>query len=290
MDVSIGIMAYNEEQNIDYLLEALLKQKTKKVNIREIIVVSSGSTDKTNDIVRNFSKKNKKIKLITEKERRGKSEAINTFLKKAKSNILVLESGDTIPEKKMIENLCSRFSDKNVGIVSGRPLPIKSHNKLMNFIVNLQWKLHHLISKKTPKFGEIIAFRKIMKEIPITVVDEEEIASIIKRNNLRLEYEPKAIAYNKGPETIKDFIRQRRRIFAGHLELRKRKNYSASTMNNIPLLKTLIKFTFKNLNKILYILIAIILETTARLLGWIDFKIKKDHSIWKISKTTKKIR
>ncbi|MBU0666785.1 MAG: glycosyltransferase [Nanoarchaeota archaeon] len=45
MDVSIGVMAYNEEGNINSLLNALLKQKTKQAFIKEIIVVSSGSTD-----------------------------------------------------------------------------------------------------------------------------------------------------------------------------------------------------------------------------------------------------
>ncbi|MBC8501299.1 MAG: glycosyltransferase [DPANN group archaeon] len=290
MNISVGVMAYNEESNIGNLLNAILNQKTKKANIKEIIVVSSGSTDKTNEIVNNFSKKNKKIKLIVEKERKGKSEAINLFLKKAKSKILVLESADTIPEINSIENLCSRLSSPKVGIGTGRFIPIKSNKKLMNFIVQLQWKLHHLISKENPKFGELIAFRNIINKIPRTAVDEEEIASIIKKKGLKLIYEPKAIVYNKGPETIKDFIRQRRRIYAGHLELRKRTNHSASTMNKTLLLKTVIKYSFRNISKILHLLIAIILETIARFLGWIDFKVKKDHSIWKISITTKKIR
>ena len=52
MDVSVGIMAFNEEKNMGRLLKALLSQELKKVRIEEIIVVSDGSTDKTNEIVK----------------------------------------------------------------------------------------------------------------------------------------------------------------------------------------------------------------------------------------------
>jgi len=72
MNVSIGVMAYNEERNIDNLLNTLLNQRTNKINIKEIIVISSGSTDKTNEIVQRFSKKNKKIKLIVEKKEKAR--------------------------------------------------------------------------------------------------------------------------------------------------------------------------------------------------------------------------
>ena len=80
MDISIGIMAFNEEKNIGRLLKALLSQELKKVKIREIIVVSVGSTDKTNKIVEKFTKKNKVIKLVTGDKRRGKALAINEFI------------------------------------------------------------------------------------------------------------------------------------------------------------------------------------------------------------------
>jgi len=56
--VSIGIMAYNEEANIGRLLARLLEQRTQKVKIEKILVVASGCTDRTEDIVRHWSQKN----------------------------------------------------------------------------------------------------------------------------------------------------------------------------------------------------------------------------------------
>ena len=84
LSVSIGICAYNEEQNIGGLLSALLKQRAKTVLIKEIIVVSSACTDNTDWIVKEYSKKYKRVKLVTQKVRKGKVSAMSLFIKKAK--------------------------------------------------------------------------------------------------------------------------------------------------------------------------------------------------------------
>ena len=51
---SIGVTAYNEEQNIGNLLEALIEQHLHRVEIAEIIVVASACTDRTVPIVQQF--------------------------------------------------------------------------------------------------------------------------------------------------------------------------------------------------------------------------------------------
>ena len=53
---SVGITAHNEEKNIGKLLTALLAQELEQVDISEIIVVASGCTDRTCDVVRDFEK------------------------------------------------------------------------------------------------------------------------------------------------------------------------------------------------------------------------------------------
>ena len=54
LNVAICIPAYNEGKNIRKILDALHWQKTEKINITSIVVVSSGSTDDTDDIVREY--------------------------------------------------------------------------------------------------------------------------------------------------------------------------------------------------------------------------------------------
>src|SRR5512135_1175526 len=94
---SVGITAHNEEANIGQLLEAMLKQQLKQVEITEIIVVASGCTDCTTDIIRNYARRDARIRLIEQVKREGKTAAINLFLQNAREDMCVRESGDTVP-------------------------------------------------------------------------------------------------------------------------------------------------------------------------------------------------
>ena len=71
ISLSIGIPAHNEEANIGRLLENLLTQPLEDFLIlEEIIVVTSGCTDRTEKIVDKFAKKDERIKHIREEEGR----------------------------------------------------------------------------------------------------------------------------------------------------------------------------------------------------------------------------
>ena len=290
MDISVGIMAFNEEKNISRLLKALLNQKLKKVRIKEIIIVSDGSTDETNKIIRRFARKNKRIKLISRNRRLGKAKAINTFLNVAKSKILVLESADTIPKKDCIEKLCLPLLKKNIGICASHPTPLNKKNSFLGFTINLLWSLHHRISLKNPKFGELIAFKNIINKIPGTAVDEEYIAMLIQKKGLLAKYVPDAVVFNKGPATVKDFLKQRRRIYCGHLELKKKSHYEVPTISNFNILKNLIVNLDIKPKHLIWAFGAVMLEAYARLLGVMDFYSRKEHAVWKIAESTKRLR
>lgn len=74
---SLGVFAYNEAENIIPLLEALVNQKLEKVEIEEIIVVSSGSTDMADELVTQFAETHPQVRLIRQAKREGKSVTIN---------------------------------------------------------------------------------------------------------------------------------------------------------------------------------------------------------------------
>ncbi len=291
LNCSIGVLAYNEAANIEKLLNSLTSQKLDKVNIKEIIVVSSASTDGTNEIVEKFSENNENVKPIVEDERRGKSAAINTFIKAAGSEILVIESGDTIPASNTIEQMITPFFDEKIGMTGGRPTPENDPDSFIGYSVNLLWNLHHKMAMISPKLGEMVAFRKIFEEIPPeSAVDEASIEAIIKDNDLILKYVPEAIIYNKGPENISDFIKQRRRIETGHLWLKENQKYSVTSQNKDILLKLTWEELKKNPLKILNLFGTACLELYSRLLGWYDFKIKKKNPFkWDIAHSTKNL-
>lgn len=66
--VSIIIAAYNAEKYIEDTLSSVMCQTLKEI---EAIVVNDGSTDRTEEIVKDYSKKCNKIKLITLSENKG---------------------------------------------------------------------------------------------------------------------------------------------------------------------------------------------------------------------------
>jgi len=291
INVSVGVCAYNEEKNIGNLLDRLLGIKSRKVNIKEIILVSDGSTDRTNEIISNFQRKSKKVKSIIRKKRYGKVNAINQILKKAKSQIIILESADNFPKNGAFDKLVEPFKDKNAGITSGHIVPINKGNNFMTFLGKFMYKLHHEIALENPKYGEMIAFRKVIKKIPNSAVDEESIAMIITNKGYRGIYCPDAIVYNKTPTNIRDFIKQRRRIYAGHLELKTKYKFHVPTVSNSTIFFQILKDKPYLIKHFLKIKLAILLELYARFLGIIDLFIRKKHHYrWDIAYSTKNPR
>jgi len=288
MNVSVGVCAYNEEKNIGNLLEKLLNIKSKNFNIYEIIVVSDGSTDKTNEIIKEYQKKSKKIKAIIRRDRTGKVNAINQILNKARSDIIILESADNLPKDDAYERLLEPFKDENIGITCSRIAPLNKENGFMTFLGNFMYKLHHEISLKYPKYGELIAFRKVIKKIPNTAVDEECIAMLIKNQGYKGLYCANSLVYNKTPTNIRDFLKQRRRIFAGHLELRRKYKFWVPTTSNSTIFFQILKDKDYLIKHFFWIIMAISLELYGRILGAMDlYLIRRHHYMWDIAYSTK---
>src|SRR3989344_4430067 len=94
--VSIGIPVYNEEKNIGKLLGLLTRTKF-QFDLKEILVICSGCTDKSVDIVKNYAQRNHKIRLLIETKRNGKYTAVNKILKHSKGDFIIFVNGDTLP-------------------------------------------------------------------------------------------------------------------------------------------------------------------------------------------------
>jgi len=289
---SIGVLAYNEEANIGKLLNALLKQNLDKVIIDKIIVVSSACTDRTDDICEEYATKHDQIELIKEPERNGKSAAINKFIKATSSDILVIESADTIPASNVIELFVSAFEDNKVGMAGGRPVPENSEKSFIGYSVNMLWRLHHQMALISPKLGEMVGFRRVFESIPEeSAVDEASIEAIIREKNLELKYIPEAIIHNKGPETLADFMSQRRRIAAGHLWLEEHQGYKVVSNSNKILFRLLCNEIKERPTRIFNLVGTMMIEIWCRFLGWHDYKVKgKNPFKWDIASTTKNLK
>lgn len=288
---SMGIMAHNEEANIGRLLEAVLTQRTKHVVVTEIVVVASGCTDKTEAIVSDWAKRDSRIRLLSQEKRTGKAAAINEYLPQAREKVLVLCSADLIPEADAIERLVLPFADPEVGMTSSRPVPVNDRRRFMGFAAHMLWDLHHKVNLASFKAGEMVACRKIFERIPYhTAVDEASMEPVIRGQGYRVEYVSTAIVYNKGPETVEDFLRQRRRIYAGHLAVRDTLGYSVSTMSARKIFAILLRNFDFHPRYFLWTWAIVGLEAYGRLLGIRDYKKRRDHRVWEIATTTKQLK
>lgn len=288
---SIGIMAYNEARNIGRLLDALVSQRLSDVSVVRIVVVSSGSTDGTDDIVAEWARRDGRIELVRQATREGKSAAINVFLEKAEGDVFVLESGDTVPDPDCVERLVAPFEDPDVGMTGARPVPVDDPARFMGFVVHMLWRLHHELALSTPKLGEMVAFRSFVKSIPReSAVDEASIEAIVTAAGKKLRYVPEAVVWNKGASSVRDFLKQRRRIYAGHLWLSKFQDYDVSTRHVGGIASLLMRDLDWRPRVLLWTAGGVGLEFLGRTLGTFDFHVlKRNPHTWDVAESTKSL-
>ncbi len=288
---SLGITAHNEEANIGKLLDCVLAQRLDTVDLVEIIVVISGCTDNTEGIVRAYAAQDGRIRLLIQPAREGKASAMNLFMQEAREDVLVLSSGDLQPAPATLEALAAPFIDPEVGLTASHPQPVNDPDTFMGFAAHLLWHLHHEMNLHGAfKAGEMIAFRRVFARIPFhTAVDEASVEPLVRGQGYQVRYLPAAIVYNKGPENVSDFLRQRRRIYAGHLALQRDLGYAVSTMSGGKVLRLLLRSLDWRPKQFVWTWAVVALEGYGRFLGWRDFKTKRNHTIWEIATSTKEL-
>jgi poly-beta-1,6-N-acetyl-D-glucosamine synthase len=285
----VGIMAHNEAANIAHTIQSVLRQHLTCGDIAEIIVVASGCTDATVSIVTDIARDESRVHLIVQERREGKASAINLWLDAAQSPILLLVGADVLIKEGTFDILLGHFRDPNIGMVGAHPIPVNDEDSFLGHAVHLLWQLHDIVAREVPKLGETIAFRNVIPGIPInTSVDEISIQAIISQLGYRLVYEPRAIVYNRGPATVSDFLRQRRRIHAGHLRWQQQHGYTAATMSTSRVARALsAAHPFTSPQAAAWTLGTVGLETLGRVLGMYDYLIRRPNHVWQVVSTTK---
>jgi biofilm PGA synthesis N-glycosyltransferase PgaC len=286
--VSIGVCAYNEERNIRACLDSIMEQRLKSP-INEILIVSSGSTDGTDDIVRQFEGRDKRFRLLRQERREGKNAAINEFLKQAKGDILVLVNADNRLGEGSLQHLLEPFEDEAVGVSGGHPIPVNDKDRTIGFAVHMLWELHHRISLVHPKIGELMAFRRLDKALPTTSQSDEDLIRIeLEKRGLRTVYVAKAVVFNKGPTTVADFWGQRTRVNIGEKYLKRWFDYQVPTWNLRLLLASMPVFLSDNVRHPIRLAIAIGLEVLARIYSSLYVALDKgDRAVWNRVSSTK---
>jgi cellulose synthase/poly-beta-1,6-N-acetylglucosamine synthase-like glycosyltransferase len=299
-DLTVGICAYNEESNIRKLLNNILFDQDLSPK-SEILVICSGCTDRTVEIVQHCHKKDSRIKTVVEKNREGKASAVNKILSNAKNDIILFISADTLPNKNCFFSLTRPFKDSKIGMVCGKPIPNNKENSLVGKIVNLLWRFHDEVFDEMNKSdqlrhaSEIFCIRKgIVNKIPQeTVNDDAYIALTTIKKGWKIDYEPEGYVTICGPQTISDYFRQRRRILWGHYQVKKLTGESPQYLVHMIFLKPtkVLKLFLKLITEKGFFTISafLFLEFILNYLAIIDTILGKTHAIWNIAKSTKEL-
>jgi glycosyltransferase involved in cell wall biosynthesis len=224
LTLTVGIPAYNEEANIKRLIRSILAQKSKNYNLEKVIIISDGSTDKTNNIVNKISKKNRKVYLIDNRVRTGKTKKINDFFRLSKSDLLVMIDADNLlVGKSVLDEIAYAYKiDKKIGLVALCDIPYDPDG-LFESIVNAASYLWKDI-RENYKDGKSIhnihgcayaLSRQFYKNltIPADVFNDDEYLYMVSRKHKKdFIHLCQAKTYFQLPKNLTDFIAQSARF------------------------------------------------------------------------------
>jgi glycosyltransferase involved in cell wall biosynthesis len=292
--VTIGIPAYNEEENITFLLGDIQSQSRNNWILDQIIVYSDGSTDKTVELIK---KQNiGKINIIQSKYRKGVSYGQNLIMRKTKSDILFLLNADiTIKNKKLFDKIIPKF-DEDTGLVSIRVTPVKAttfFERVINWSHSVKYLSYEALSLDNIYLchGRFRAMSyKLYKKMVFPKVIAEDAFSylICKKYNLKFKYLKSLKIMFRSPTNINDHIKQSKRFLNGARELMKlygvKKIKNEYNLKNLGSLSVWLKSVI--MNPVYFVLYLLIFSYSV-----ITLKLGTNFGsyIWSISDSSKKI-
>lgn len=230
--VSVIIAARNEEKNISARLSNLCHQEYPKEKY-EIIVISDGSTDGTEQEVKRFQEeyfqKSPTISFSSLDKQSGKPTAINTAVGLASGDILVFADCRQRFSKTAIAELVASFRQPQVGCVSGELLFTKDkEDSEIGEEMGLYWKYEKAIRKLESCTGSVIgatgAIYAVRKELFVpmpkeTILDDVYIPLQILLNDYSVIFNPRAKAFDQVSKTVSAEWKRKVRTLAGNWQL-----------------------------------------------------------------------
>ncbi|VVB91717.1 Glycosyltransferase AglE [uncultured archaeon] len=216
--MSIIIPAYNEEVTVASSIKSMLNLNYPDY---EVILIDDGSSDNTFNEASKYSEKG--VKVIRQKNT-GKPGAINTGIKNASGEVIITVDADSKLHPDALTWIARRFSSNpRLGAVAGnvkidkptgllKTLQSLEYTSSINLVRRSQSMLHCVMVVP----GAIAALKtSVLREVGYfpsdTFAEDFDITMKILKAGYHVEYESRAIAFTQAPESVEDFLKQRRR-------------------------------------------------------------------------------
>ena len=206
LKLSVIIPVYNEENTILDIIERVLAVELPK----EIIVINDCSTDKTRELLENYSK-NKLVKVIHHDANKGKGSAIRTAQQAVTGDLVIIQDADLEYDPAEYPKLYKFFIEKDAHAVygsrySGNEIMVDSFvhyygNKLLTFFSNLFSNLHLTDMETCYKMIRADIFKKVTIECRCFGFEPEITSKLAKMRarifEVPIYYEPRTYGQGK---------------------------------------------------------------------------------------------
>jgi cellulose synthase/poly-beta-1,6-N-acetylglucosamine synthase-like glycosyltransferase len=215
--ISIVISAYNEESCIRETIENKLSIDYPKDRL-ELIIISDGSDDRTDEIVRGFQTHG--VRLLRQEPRRGKTSALNLAVSEAKGEIIVFSDANSIYSPNALTELASNFADSSVGYVTGKMNYVGLGGSGVEYGCSFYMRYENLLRKMETRLNSVVGvdggIDAIRKEIysPMSPDHLPDLVLPLRvvEKGYRVVYEPAASVAEQSLGKANDEYRMRVRV------------------------------------------------------------------------------
>ena len=215
--VTLIIAAFNEEAFIERTLRNKLDLDYPQKKL-QIIVVSDGSTDRTDEIVHRFEGEG--VHLIRQEPRTGKTAAINLAVKNATGEILVFSDANSIYDRKALKKLVGNFYDPTVGYVTGKMIYTNKEGTPIGDGCSSYMRYENALRRSESRIGSIVGVdggidavrRSLFEPMRADQLPDFILPLKVVQQGYRVVYEPNAILKEESLHTDSDEYRMRVRV------------------------------------------------------------------------------
>lgn len=212
--ISVIIPTYNGRSRIKNTLDALFSQDFS--GEFEIIVVDDGSTDNTEDYVREC---NEKIKVIYQPNQ-GPAVARNLGAHNAAGEIILFTDDDCIPQADWLREMLRPFGeDPDIVGVKGR-YRTEQRSPVARFVqLEYEDKYDYMLKEKYIDFIDTYsaAFKRSVfmeaggydTEFPVPCAEDAELSYRLWKKNYKMVYNPKAVVTHTHPDTLWRYLKKK---------------------------------------------------------------------------------